>query len=401
MQFKRLINCLVLLASLLMAGMPGRALAQFSELTSMPWCPPHPSFSPDTQAKTDILGQLSAALQSGQYREVVELYPQAISQGYQRNADLFNQTRRALRNLMQQEGGEIYWPQMQNLYHDRFTYIGQEEYEYRNTLETKSWSEQQLQNEQVLGLVKKEGQYNASFAAVRQILRQNQGQGDPVLVLQGMFVPLNREHAAHPERGSEYLANYQEILNWLESTESYMKSEHLQAWQGYYKQQTLDQVREECNRVLTADADLMAYRHRMEEQEKLNRAYNDSVNAEVRALRLYEEAHNAYNKRAYNEAYDKVNQSLAVYDTKNAHVLKCAILQGAANASTEMADKVAFWCAAYEAGQGYADKKTLNQLVSALKSHLFMTGLAGKVHSTRKPIQIRQRIWTVAQLREY
>ena len=68
-----------------------------------------------------VLEELSEALQNGEYRQVVDrLYPLAISSGYQRNTNLYNQTRRALRQLLQEPDGAGYWNKMERLYRDRF-----------------------------------------------------------------------------------------------------------------------------------------------------------------------------------------------------------------------------------------------------------------------------------------
>lgn len=374
--------------------------AQFRDMELLPWCPPRPN-AQSVQDEGDVLEKVNEALLSENYREVVDkLYSQAIGQGYQRNVNLYNQTRRALRQLLQSEGGEAYWPSMQRLYHDRYANIGQDTYEYRNTLETRAWCDVQLNNERLLMLSAIPGSEMTCFEQTQEMLLRVQGNADPIWVVQGMFVPLNRAHFQHPENGKEYLAKYSEVLKWVEATESFMQMEHPEAYQAYYSTHTLAMVREESQRQLSADAAIADLETRRQQRQEEMRAHFDSINQDIKAQRLYAEALDYYKKRQYAEAYAKVNESLATDDIKEAHALKSNILQSAANASAEMSDKVAFWCAAYEAGKGYVDKRILNQMLSALRTNLFMSGLAGKIHSTRGPIKIRQRIWTLEQLKK-
>ena len=394
----------VVLVGLLMVGLGDDVVAQFHEMESLPWVPARPEKKSGDAGDRSVvvLDELSAALKNGEYRQVVDrLYPLAISSGYQRNTNLYNQTRKALRQLLQEPNGASYWNKMERLYHDRFANVGKEEYRYRNTLETASWCEEQLNNEQLLMLSKVEGGMERCFDRAHQILSQAQGKVDPVIVLQGMFVPLNREHAAHPERGKEYANRYSEILRWLDVAEKFMLQEHREEFQTYYNAQALAMVREESDRQMNADASIAAFEARRIELQDEMRQQADWLDNEQRAQRLYAEAREFYQKSEYARAFQKVNEALAVESNmKEAHVLKSSILQRASNASNKMADKVAFWCAAYEAGQGYVDRKTQRHILSALKSHLFMTGLAGQVHSTRNPFSIRQRIWTVEELKE-
>lgn len=393
----------MVLVGLLMVGWGNDVLAQFHEMEGLPWVPARPDKNKGDESNRGVvvLDELSAALQNGEYRQVVDrLYPLAISSGYQRNTNLYNQTRRALRQLLQEPNGANYWSKMERLYHERFANIGKEEYRYRNTLETASWNEEQLNNEQLLMLSKVEGGMERCFDRAHQILSQAQGKIDPVIVVQGMFVPLNREHAAHPERGKEYANRYSEILRWLEVAEKFMLQEHREEYQTYYNAQALAMVREESDRQMNADASIAAFEARRNELQDEMRQQADWLDNEQRAQRLYAEAREAYQKNDFAKAFQKVNEALAVESNmKEAHVLKSSILQRASNASNRMSDKVAFWCAAYEAGQGYVDRKTQRHILSALKSHLFMTGLAGHVHSTRYPFSIRQRIWTVEELK--
>ena len=362
---------------LLMVVWAADVRAQFHEMESLPWVPARPEGKTMSDGGGGaVLDELAAALQQEEYKQVVDkYYPLAISGGFQRNTNLYNQTRRALRQILQTDEGAAYWNKMEKLYHERYANIGKDEYRYRNTLETAAWCDEQLDNEQLLMLSKRVGGMEACFDRAHQILSRRQGKADPVIVLQGMFVPLNREHAAHPERGKSYVNRYSDIVRWLDVTETFMKQEHDADYQTYYNQQTLAMVRDESERQVNADASIAAF--------------------EAHRIELY------YQKNDYGEAYQRVNEALAANDKmKEAHILKSNILQRAANASNKMADKVAFWCAAYEAGQGYVDRKTQRHILSALKSHLFMTGLAGQVHSTRNPFSIRQRIWTVEELRE-
>ena len=391
--------------ALLMAGPWTCALAQFHEMETLPWVPARPdgrAQGGNDVGSAQVLDELAAALEAGRYAEVADrYYPLAISGGYQRNTALYNQTRRALRQLLQQADGASYWPKMVRLYHDRYANVGKEAYRYRNTLETASWCDEQLNNEELLMLSKREGGMEASFDRAHQLLSQAEGRLDPVVVVQGMFVPLNREHAAHPELGKTLAQRYSDIVRWLDATEQFMQQEHLEDYQTFYNPQTLALVREESDRQMNADAQIAAFETRRLEQQEEMRREADWQNAETRALRLYGDAADYYQKGDYANAYQKVNEALAAESgMKEAHVLKSSILQRASNASSRMSDKVAFWCAAYEAGQGYVDKKTQRHILSALKSHLFMTGLAGQVHSTRFPFSIRQRIWTVEELRE-
>ncbi len=398
----RLIYIFLLSIGLLMAGGGTVAKAQFHEMESLPWVPARPEGRSQTDGRNEnVLESLVAALANGQYKQVIDrYYPLAISNGYQRNASLYNQTRRALRQLLQTSEGPGYWSQMERLYHDRYANIGREEYRYRNTLETTTWCDEQLHNEHILMLMNQPAGMETCFDRTHQILSRAGGKVDPVVVLQGMFVPLNREHAAHPERGKDYVNKYGDIARWLEATESFMKLEHADDYQTYYSLQTLAAVKEECDRQLNADASIAAFEARRIELQDQLRARVDSLDADTRAQRLYAEAVGLYQNKSYGEAYQKVNEALAAdRDMKEAHSLKSNILQRAANASSKMADKVAFWCAAYEAGQGYVERKTQRHILSALKSHLFMTGLAGQTHSTRSPFSIRQRIWTVEELR--
>ena len=400
---ERCLYKVVILIGLLMVGWGGDVHAQFHEMEGLPWVPARPDKKNGDVGDRGVivLDELSTALQNGEYRQVVDrLYPLAISSGYQRNTNLYNQTRRALRQLLQEPGGAGYWNKMERLYHDRFANIGKEDYRFRNTLETASWCEEQLNNEQLLMLSKVDGGMERCFDRAHQILSQAQGKVDPVIVLQGMFVPLNREHAAHPERGKEYANRYSEILRWLDVAEKFMMQEHREEFQTYYNAQALAMVREESDRQMNADASIAAFEARRIELQDEMRQQADWLDNEQRAQRLYAEAREFYQKSEYSKAYQKVNEALAAESNmKEAHVLKSSILQRASNASNKMADKMAFWCAAYEAGQGYVDRKTQRHILSALKSHLFMTGLAGQVHSTRTPFSIRQRIWTVEELK--
>lgn len=396
-------NMRILLLTLLFCIFAGATTtyAQFREMEKLPWCPKPSATSSQTGTGT-VLDALSDALSMGHYQDVVErYYPQAISQGYQRNASLYNQTRRALRQLMQGETGQRYWPQMQQLYRDRFTYIGQEEYEYRNKLDTRTWNEQQLANEQLLMLLSRPEWYEQCCLQAQRLLQQSQGKADPVWATQGMFVPINRLHAQNAERGKELLPLYRSVIEWMDATDSYMILEHTSEYRQYYSEQMLASVRDECSRVLSADAAFNDFAQRAQQRQRDDEAYNDSVNSGSRAQRLYTQAAALYRQHNYAEAYAAVNASLTAEPMREARILKSNILQQSANSTSDMGDKIAFWCAAYEAGAGYQEQRVLNQILSALDSHLFMSGLAGQTHSTRSPIQIRQRIWSMEQLRAH
>jgi hypothetical protein len=399
----RFIHIIFLSVSLLMVGWGTDVKAQFHEMESLPWVPQRPEEQKQVNNESDqVLEDLAKAMDEGQYKQVVDwYYPLAISNGFQRNANLYNQTRRALRHILQTPEWALYWTKMQNLYHDRYANIGRDEYHYRNTLETTTWCDEQLNNEQILMMMNVDERMEVCFERAHEILSRSGGKADPVIVLQGMFVPLNRVHAAHPERGKEFVYKYNDVLRWLEVTEKYMKQEHAEDYETYYNAQTIALVREESQLQVNADANVAAFESRRVDLQEQIRAQVEEQNSEVRAQRIYAEAIVSYQKKNYAEAYQKVNEVLAIESNmKEAHVLKSNILQNSANASNRMADKVAFWCAAYEAGQGYVDRKVQRHILSALKSHLFMTGLAGQIHSTRSPFSIRQRIWTVEELRD-
>ena len=400
--FDRCVKIIAVVTGLLIVGLATDVRAQFHEMESLPWVPARPEGKTMNEGGGGaVLDELAAALQQGDYKLVVDkYYPLAISGGFQRNVNLYNQTRRALRQILQTDEGAAYWSKMEKLYHERYSNIGKEAYRYRNTLETAAWCDEQLDNEQLLMLSKREGGMEACFDRAHQILSRRQGKADPVIVLQGMFVPLNREHAAHPERGKNYVNRYSDIVRWLDVTESFLRQEHDADYQTNYNQQSMAMVRDESERQMNADASIAEFEARRIELQEQMRQQADMLDAETRAQRLYAEAVGCYQKSDYGEAYQRVNEVLAANGKmKEAHVLKSSILQRASNASSRMSDKVAFWCAAYEAGQGFVDRKTQRHILSALKSHLFMTGLAGHVHSTRTPFSIRQRIWTVEELK--
>ena len=384
----------LLLTCLLLAGGVECGRAQFRGMTSLPWCPPRPTA--DAAADADILSRIGEAMDQGQWQLVVEqLYPQAIQQGYQRNESLYDQTRQALRQLLMQDDGERWWQQMQRLYQDRYALLGRDGYQYQNRLDTRAWCDEQLRNEQVLCLAGRPSQFEVCFDLVRSLVQKNQGHVDLVLVTQGMFAPLNREHVRHQSEWTpaQYQQRYADVLACLESAEAYMATQHPREYADRYRPQNLAMLRDECQRR-QSDGTSAASAFATSE-------YHAEAGNPQAAGSLYEEAHREYEHRQYAQAYQHVSQLLQQHaDLREAHQLKCSILQGAANASSEMADKVAYWCAAYEAGQGYADRKTLSQLVSALRSHLFMTGLAGKYHTTSRPIYLRQRIWTMEQLKK-
>lgn len=391
-----------ILFSLLLLLWSVSSFAQFRDMETLPWCPPRTTAQMGALAQESVLDALNDAFSAGRYQDVVERYfPLAMAQGYQRNANLYNQTRKALRQLMQTESGMDYWEQMQRLYAERYANIGQDEYEYRNSLETRAWCDQQLANEQLHMLLSRPDRYEQCFVQAQRLLQQDQGFADPVWVTQGMFVPINRLHAQDATRGKELLPLYQQVLEWMDATDAYMSLNHPADYRTYYSDQMLASVRNECRRVLEANAAFSDYASRLEQRRLEDEAYNDSVYADVRAQRLYAQAVDMYRRQDYAGAYNAVNAALAADPSREARVLKSNILQQAANHTTSMSDKVAFWCAAYEAGVGYQEARVLSQIVSALDSHLFMSGMAGQLHSTTTPFVIRQRVWTMDQLRSH
>lgn len=298
-------------------GWPSAARGQFRALEGLPWCPPRPDALAADAAGLHVTPHLLAdALQAGRYSVVVdELYPRALREGYQRSALLYDQTRQALRRLLLADGGERYWPAMQQLYAARFEYLGREPYVARATLYTRAWCDEQLDNERLA---------------------------------------MQRYAAAGPSS----LA------------------------------------------AAGADSAVVAMEARRRAAQEALRAADDSLSATVLARRGYAEAADLYRRHRLASAYACVEALLADGSpSREACLLRAHILRAAAHEAGAMADRVAFWCAAYEAGRGYADASSQQQLVAALRAHLFMTGLAGEVHVTAAPFRIRQRIFTLDELR--
>lgn len=368
----------------------GSCMAQFRALQSLPWYPTAENrqlSDPLSKVKAgNVLDELNAAFNEGRYVDVVyTIYPRAIKEGYQRNLSLYNNTRRALRQLMLEDATDASWKRMQSLYEDRFRNVGRDSYDYRNSLETSSWCDEQLQNEYTFALASQLDRYEDSYQAALKRCQKSLGHIDLAVVLQGMFSPLNRAHVAHPEIGPELTNGYQEVLRMLDASEEFMEREHKSDYLSYYSQSTLEQVRKECRRVIGNNQAFEQMQAR-KEQKEVNQGY-------ANALALYRQ-------KNYSRAYNACNEALREHDTPELHALKSNILQSAGNAANNTADRVAFWCAAYEQGRGYVSSQVLNHLLDALRTNLFMSGTAGKLHKTSSVMVISQRVWTLEQLKE-
>lgn len=369
--------------------------AQFRALQSLPWYPTSsesealPSSAVSVSStSSSVLDQIVEAFNAGQYDVVaLSLYPQAIREGYQRNAALYNNTRRALRQLMREDNTDDALRRMQSLYADRFRNIGSEDYDYCNSLESASWSDQQLQNERIAALAAQTDRYEDAFQAASRLVRQQKGQTDLALVLQGMFAPLNRAHAAHPEIASELTEPYQQVLRQLDESASFMEQQHRQDFLDHYPSSLLEQVRNECRRVISLNQTVA--------QHQAKKRRHDLSSDYAEALALYRQKNYARAYTVCNEALRKQNNSAEL------HILKSNILQTCGNAASSTADRVAFWCASYEAGRGYVGAATLSHLVEALRTNLFMSGVAGKLHKTSSLLIINQQVWTIDQLKEH
>lgn len=367
--------------------------AQFRALRSLPWYPKGEltaSQIPTGTATGNVLEDLNSAYTSGNYRDVVfKYYPQAIKEGYQRNGSLYNNTRRALRQLMHEDPSATNWKQMQTVYRDRMKYIGTEDYDYRNNLETTSWSEEQMQNEYIAALASIDNRYQDCYRESLRRVEKVSGRIDLAVVLQGMFAPLNRAHAANPDLGKSLNERYQEILNYIERSEDYMEREHHEDYMTYYPSTIIDQVRGECLRVIhynNATAQATAQREAHEHQEAANAAYAEALNY--------------YRQKNYTSAYNACNEGFNKYGTPEFRILKSTILQNCANEATSSADRVAFLCAAYTAGQGYVSRQTQSHIIRGLQANLFMSGIAGKTHRTSKGLVITQQVWTLDELKQ-
>lgn len=384
-----MIRRIILSAIIILLTMPG--MAQFRALQNLPWYPTSSSreitTATDMPRSTNVLDQIVESFNAGKYAEVAHtLYPRAIQEGYQRNATLYNNTRRALRQLMREDATDDSWQRMQQLYRDRFKNLGTEEYEYRNSLETATWSNEQLQNERIAALAAMPDRYQDAYQCAMQLSNQNDGRIDLAIVLQGMFAPLNRANAAHPEIASDLTEPYQHVLRQIDFASTYMEASHRKEYLAYYPQTTLEQVRNECLRVISNNQAAEQY-----EYQKLSREIASD----------YSEALSAYRNKNYSRAYQLCNQALAEHNTPELHILKSNILQTCGNSASSTADRVAFWCAAYETGRGYVSQTVLNQLLDALQTNLFMSGVAGTRHKTSSQIVITQQIWTLDQLKSH
>jgi len=361
--------------------------AQFRALRSLPWYPKAEqgqAYNTQSDASVGVLEELNNAFNEGNYRDVVfTYYPRAISSGYQRNSSLYNNTRRALRQLMHENPSNDLWKQMQQLYKDRISCLGSEDYDYRNNLETTSWSEEQLQNERIAALASINNRYQECYRIALDRVQKASGRIDLAVILQGMFGPLNRAHVANNELGASLNDRYQEILGLIDKSERFMEQEHREDFLAYYPSDIIDQVRAECMRVISVNKanDRAAAR---EEQERSSAAYNEALAF--------------YHQKDYAQAYNACNSGWVKYQTPEFRILKSTILQNRASAATSTADRVAYLCAAYEAGAGYVSRQTLNRILSGLQSNLFMSGMAGKRHHTQGSPAINQQIWTMEEL---
>lgn len=363
--------------------------AQFRALRDLSWYPKsgqNKSYISSNSNSSSVLEDLNNAFNAGNYRDVVfTYYPQAIKDGYQRNSSLYNNTRRALRQLMRDDPSLANWRQMQALYQERFKNLGSEEYDYRNNLETTSWSEEQLLNERLAALASMNDRYQDCYKLALERVQKVSGKIDLAVILQGMFAPLNRAHVANPELGSSLDERYQEILTLIDKSERFMEQEHRQEYLTYYPSTILDQVRSECLRVININKakDRAAAR---EEQEQALAAYNQALAF--------------YHQKDFNNAFTAAGEGWRKYQAPEFRILRSNILQNCASEASSTADRVAFLCAAYEAGHGYVSRQTINHILEGLRANLFMSGVAGKTHRTTKNLIITQRVWTVDELKE-
>lgn len=378
-----------IIVSIIIAFLVMPCMAQFRALQNLPWYPTSSSREITTTTTaphaSNVLDQIVESFNAGNYAEVVHtLYPRAIQEGYHRNATLYNNTRRALRQLMREDVTDDSWQRMQSLYRDRIKNLGLEEYEYRNNLETATWSNEQLQNERISALAAMPDRYQDAYQYALQYSNQQDGHIDLAIVLYGMFAPLNRANAAHPEITSDLTDPYQHILRQIDFASNYMEKSHRKEYLAYYPQTLLEQVRKECLRVINLNQAVEQFENQQEQKE---------ISAD------YAEALTYYRKKNYSRAYQCCNEALKEHNTPELHILKSNILQSCGNAAASTADRVAFWCAAYEAGAGYVSSAVLSQLLDALQTNLFMSGVAGTRHKTTSHLFITQQIWTLDQLK--
>ncbi len=363
--------------------------AQFRALRELPWYPKTSqggSANTSYEGTANVLEELVTAFNAGNYSDVVfNLYPEAIKNGYQRNSALYNNTRRALRQLMRDDPSLANWRQMQALYHERIKNLGSEDYDYRNNLETTSWSEEQLLNERLAALASMNDRYQDCYKVALERVQKAGGKIDLAVILQGMFAPLNRAHAANPELGSSLDERYQEILALIDQSERFMEQEHRQEFLTYYPNTVIDQVRGECMRVIGVNK---------AKDKAAARAAQDQAKA------AYSHALELYRQKDYSNAFNAAGEGWRKYQTPEFRILRSNILQNCANEATSSADRVAFLCAAYEAGQGFVSRQTLHHILEGLRANLFMSGVAGKTHRTSRNVIISQRIWTLEELKE-
>lgn len=384
--------------SVLLSG--GCCVAQFRAMQQLPWYPQLEAKGEIPSGSAEVLDLLEDALRRGDYVQVIEtLYPEAITQGYQRNTRLYDNVRKALRAQLKAETKDRkdWWTQMQKLYEDRRLYLGDTNYSYRYTLETAGWNDEQLQNERISLLLSNTSEYSACYDEVLTYVTKQEGRVDPVVVIQGMFAPQNR-HDAGQKITNPALTNYQQILDWLEIAETYMLLEHHEEYDAYYPQPTLMAVREACNAIVGASqarAELAEMQNRQDETIQQNAVLYVQ---QTDAMQAYILAREAYQQRHYAEAWQLLvgaDQTL-----KDVRVLKANILQSLGSQATQAQHKLAYWCAAFETGSGVMDSKQRQQLLASIKTTLFMSSdLAGKRITTHNPITITQRIWTQAQAR--
>lgn len=363
--------------------------AQFKALQKLPWYPATQgtgiAATNTSLSSGNVLDDLNVAFNEGRYSDVVyELYPRAVREGYKRNSSLYNNTRRALRQLLREDATGKTWNLMRSLYAERFSNIGRDPYLYVNNLEGNSWCDEQLQNEYLFSLASQPERYREAYSEALRRANAARGSIDLAVILQGMFAPLNRANVAHPELSASLSGNYMEILRLLDVSEVFMTKEHSQEFITFYSQDVLAQVRQNCARVIeNVQSDIANREH--QEQEKIDSDY---------ALAL-----SRYRQHDYADAYDICNSALRRHNTAELHILKSNILQAAASQTSSVADRVAYWCAAYEAGRGYSSNQVQNNLIEALRTNLFMSGLAGRTHRTSSALTITQRIWTLDELK--
>lgn len=373
----------------------GSCNAQFKALQNLPWYPAsngHTSVVVSSNpaaseiVTTNVLDELAAALRANRYSEVADdLYARALSEGYQRNAALYNNVRRAIRQLMRQDATDASWQKMQKLYSDRFNNIGKDTYQYINNLEGSTWSDEQLMNEYVFALTVNPNRVNECYDATLKLVKEAKGRVDLAIILQGMFAPLNRASVANADITRQLSEPYSEIKNWLDASEQFMEREHSNDYINNYQQATLAQVRNECNRVIAQNTNAQ----RKEEQQRKEELDQEYVAA--RAL---------FTQGKYTEAYNACNEALRRHPSADLRALKSTILQTCGTKASNAQDRVAFYIAAYEAGRGGASQAVLSGILEAIRANLFMSGIAGTTHTTRKPMIIRQRIWTIEELKE-